>query len=67
MFLMVETRPDIAFATSVISCFTKNLSGQHTEVVKTIMRYLKVIKILDITYGEEERGDLIIKDYFDLD
>lgn len=41
MFLMVETRPDIAFAISVASRFAKNLYHHHTEVVKTILRYLK--------------------------
>lgn len=66
MFLIVETRPDIAFATFVISHFAKNLFWQYTEAMKTIMRYLKAIRILGITYGGEERGDLIIKDYFNL-
>ena len=41
MFLMVETRPDVAFATSVASRFAKNPGHQHMEVVKTIFRYLK--------------------------
>lgn len=35
MFSMVETRPDIAFATSVASRFSKNPSHQHVEAVKT--------------------------------
>ncbi len=30
MFLMVETWPDIAFATSVVSRFAKNPSHMHT-------------------------------------
>ncbi len=37
MFWMVETRPDIAFATLVVSRFAKNPSRQHQEAVKTIM------------------------------
>lgn len=37
MFSMVETRPDIAFATSVVSRFAKNPSHQHAEAVKTIL------------------------------
>ena len=36
MFSMVETRPDIAYATSVASRFAKNLFHQYTETVKTI-------------------------------
>ncbi len=66
IFSMVETQPDIAFATSVVSRFAKNLSCQHTEAVKTIMRYLKATCTLGITYGGEER-DLIIKSFSDFD
>ena len=51
MFLMVETRPDIAFATSVASRFAKNPGSQHTEVVKTILQYLKGSRERGITYG----------------
>lgn len=67
MFLMVETRPDIAFATLVVSRFAKNPSRQHTEAVKTVKRYLKATKTVGITYGGDEGGDLIIKGYFDSD
>ncbi len=68
MFSMVETRPDIAFATSVVSRFAKNPSRQHTEAVKTIMRYLKATRTVGITYGNgESSGDLIIKGYSDSD
>lgn len=41
MFSIVETRPNIAFTTSVTSCFAKNLSHQYIEVIKTILQYLK--------------------------
>ncbi len=40
MFSMVETRPDIAFATSVASRLAQNPGHQHTEAVKTILRYM---------------------------
>ena len=36
MFFMVETKPNIAFATFIASCFVKNLGYQYIEVVKTI-------------------------------
>lgn len=63
---MVETKPDIDFATFVISYFTKNPSQQHTKVVITIIRYLKAIKIQCIMYSKKKRGDFIIKGYSDL-
>lgn len=54
MFSMVETRPDIAFATSLVSRFAKNSSHHHTEVVKTILKYLKGSKHRDIIYGRKK-------------
>ena len=57
-FSMVETRPDIAFATSVASRFAKNPSHQHTEAVKTILRYLKGSKDQGITYGGQSKPKL---------
>lgn len=65
MFSMVETRPDIAFATSVVSRFSKNPSRQHTEAVKTILRYLKGSRDRGITYGGQER--LLPEGYSDSD
>ena len=65
MFSMVETRPDIAFATSLVSRFAKNPSHQHTEAVKTILKYLKGSKHRGITYGGDE--ELKIEGYSDSD
>ncbi len=55
MFSMVETRPDISFATSVASRFANNPGHQHTEVVKTILRYLKDSRERGITYGGQDK------------
>lgn len=65
IFFIVETRPDIAFANSVISRFTKNSFHQHSKAMKTILQYLKTIRETRIMYDEEQRGDLIIKRYSD--
>lgn len=65
MFSMVETRPDIAFSTSLESRFAKNPSRQHTEAIKTIFRYLKVSRDRGITYGGQET--LFIEGYSDSD
>lgn len=65
MFSMVETRSDIAFATSVASRFSKNPSHQHTEAVETILRYLKGSRDCGITYGGQDK--LLIEGYSDSD
>ena len=67
MFLMVETRPDIAFAISTVSRFSKNPSHQHTKAVKIIFRYLKDTDKRGITYGEGQNDNLLIKKYSDSD
>lgn len=51
IFSMVETRPNVAFATSVVSRFAKNPGHKHMEAVKMILRYLKRFRDLEITYG----------------
>lgn len=63
MFFIVETRPNIAFSTSIVSKFAKNLSCQYTEAIKTILWYLKGSRNRDITY--EKQNKLLLKEYFD--
>lgn len=60
MFLIVETRLDIAFAISVINRLIKNPLWQYIKVVKTILLYLKTIKIVDIIHSGDERRDLTL-------
>ena len=43
IFVMVCMRPDIAFAVLLISCFAKNPSNTHNEIIKQILYYLKNI------------------------
>ena len=64
VFSMVETRPDIAFATSVTSRYAKNSSHLHIEAVKTELKYLKGSKDQGIVYGE---GTIDIEGYSDSD
>lgn len=63
---MIESHPDIAFITSIVSYFAKNRSRQYTKAVTTVMQYLKATCTLGIIYkGDGE--DLIIKGYSDSD
>lgn len=54
MFVMLGTRPDIAYAVLVVSCYGPNPTSAHHEAVKRILRYLKGTKDLQLTY----RADL---------
>ena len=63
MFAMIETRPDIAFATSVVSRHAKNPGKTHMEAAKHILRYLSGTKNRGITFGG---GDYLYKDILTL-
>ncbi|OUC43997.1 integrase core domain protein [Trichinella nativa] len=41
MYLSVSTRPDIAFAVSLLSQFNENYGSQHWTGAKRVLRYLK--------------------------
>ena len=56
MFLMVGTRPDIAFALSVLSRFTAKPQRLHESALQRLFRYLKSSVRRGITYSS---GDLI--------
>lgn len=62
---MVETRPNIVFATLLVSYFTNNSSHQYTKTIKTIFKYLESLKSQGITYSKKEK--LRIEGYLDLD
>ncbi len=64
MFLMVKTRLGIAFVTLVASQFSKNLSYQYMESVKTIFLQLKKSRDWGIAYTANE--DLFVKRYSSL-
>lgn len=44
MFSIVEIRPDIAFVTLMVSCFTKNPDYQHIKVIKILFKYFRKTK-----------------------
>ncbi|RVW26208.1 Retrovirus-related Pol polyprotein from transposon TNT 1-94 [Vitis vinifera] len=51
MYVMVCTRPDIAYAVGVVSRFLSNPGRLHWEAVKWIMRYLRGTSKLKLTFG----------------
>ena len=51
MYLCTQTRPDIAFAMSILSRFLQNPSPQHIVAAKRVLRYLAGTKFIGIVYG----------------
>ena len=64
MYVMVCTRPDIAYAVGVASRFLSNPRRHHWEAVKWIMRYLRYTSNLKITFGS---GKPVLISYTDSD
>ena len=64
MYAMLCTRPDIAYAVSVVSQFQANPGEQHWMAVKTILKYLRRTKYMLLIYGNE---DMRVDGYSDSD
>jgi hypothetical protein len=54
MYIMLGTRPDIAYAISVISRFSANPIKVYISAVKRVFRYLKDILFIGLVF----RGEL---------
>lgn len=50
MYLMVETRPGLAYCVGILSRFMENPSTKHWIGVQRILRYLKGTVDYGITY-----------------
>ena len=68
MFLMVATRPELAFSVSTVSRYLDRHSPTAWKVVKRIMRYLKGTPNYGLILGASEgQDDMTLKAYFDAD
>lgn len=50
MYLMVGTRPDIAFALGTLSRFTSQPQPHHQDALQRLLRYVKVTQSHRIIY-----------------
>jgi len=48
---MLQTRPDITFAVSIISQFAQNPNTSHYNAIKRIFKYLADTTDIGVTYG----------------
>lgn len=65
MYAMIETRIDIAFATSMVSCFAKNPRPDHFSAVDQLLRYLAGSPERAITFGGKSKLQLVGYSDFD--
>ncbi|GJS62213.1 retrotransposon protein, putative, ty1-copia subclass [Tanacetum coccineum] len=67
MYLMVCTRPAIAYAISVVSRYLANPGKNHWEAVKWILKYLRGTANVDLVYGTDRGNHVNITGFVDSD
>ncbi|GKA21706.1 retrovirus-related pol polyprotein from transposon TNT 1-94 [Tanacetum coccineum] len=67
MYLMVCTRPDIAYAVSIVSRYLANPSKKHWEAVKWILKYLKGTADVGLVYGRDQGKHMDVDGFVDAD
>ncbi|GJX41366.1 retrovirus-related pol polyprotein from transposon TNT 1-94 [Tanacetum coccineum] len=67
MYLMVCTRPDIAYAVSVVSRYLANPGKNHWEAVKWILKYLRGTANVGLVYGTNHGNHVDVTGFVDSD
>ncbi|GJV04859.1 hypothetical protein Tco_1338428 [Tanacetum coccineum] len=67
MYLMVCTRPDIAYAVSIVSRYLTNQDKTHWEAVKWILNYLKGTANVGLVYAREQGKHVDVDCFIDAD
>nr|GEU88269.1 retrovirus-related Pol polyprotein from transposon TNT 1-94 [Tanacetum cinerariifolium] len=67
MYLMVCTRPDIAYAVSVVSIYLANSSKSHWEAVKLILQDLRGTANVGLMYGINHGNHVDVTGFVDSD
>jgi hypothetical protein len=66
-YLATQTRPDVAYAASVLSRFLVNPSPAHIKAAKRVLQYLKGTVDFSITYSSAEPPTLNLRLFSDAD
>ncbi|GJV45102.1 retrovirus-related pol polyprotein from transposon TNT 1-94 [Tanacetum coccineum] len=67
MYLMVYTRPGIAYEVSIVSKYLANPGKNHWEVVKWILKYLRGIANVGLVYGTNHSNHVDVTGFVDSD
>ena len=59
MYAQVCTRPDLAYAISVLGRFQSNLGEQHWVAAKKVLRYLQKKKSFMLVYKKCEKLEVV--------
>nr|GEW88639.1 retrovirus-related Pol polyprotein from transposon TNT 1-94 [Tanacetum cinerariifolium] len=67
MYFMVCTRPNIAYAVSIVSMYLANPGKHHWEAVKWILKYLKGTADAGQVYGRDQGKHVDVDGFIDAD
>lgn len=67
MYAMVSTRPDLAYAVSLVSRFMHNAGKEHWNAVKWILRYLKGTSNYALVFDKNKANCTEIRGFVDSD
>ncbi|GJZ20305.1 zinc finger, CCHC-type containing protein [Tanacetum coccineum] len=67
MYLMVCTRPDIAYVVSIMSKYLTNPDKTHWEAMKWILKYLKGTADVGLVYGRDQGKHVDVDGFMDAD
>ncbi|GJY40372.1 retrotransposon protein, putative, ty1-copia subclass [Tanacetum coccineum] len=65
MYVVICTRPDVAFAHNITSRFQKNPGDLHWTTVKKVLKYLRNTKDMFLVYGDDIKRELMVSCYTD--
>ncbi|GJW82461.1 retrotransposon protein, putative, ty1-copia subclass [Tanacetum coccineum] len=66
MYAVRCTRPDVAFAQNITSCFQQNPGEPHSTAVKNILMYLRNTKDMFFVYGGNPEAEHRVTCYYDV-
>ena len=58
MYIMLQTRPDIAYAVSKLSQYSSKPNEKHLQALKRVLRYLSGTKDLGLTFDGKGKGEI---------
>lgn len=67
IYLVICTRPDLAFAVSYFSQFQNNSNDEHYTYLKRVLRYIKATSDYGLVYTNSENSENIAVGYCDAD
>lgn len=67
MYLMISTRPDLSYLTSLVSRYMSNPGRRHWEATKWVIRYLKWSMGAKLYYQKFDKSKLELIGFLDSD